>query len=200
MEDVLAKALAQIKWEEDEANFIGKANSTYYGSRHNERVERRDHSHRTGDCIALKYEVAELLKQGHLREFLTDKEKQTYARRDDQRQTNVVDSPPEPPRQDRVINYVAGGSEISGISYSAAKRHTQQVSNAEIHPRREHPSKIDETVTALREMQVDESKLSRRTTMLAGFSGKQKSTLGEIVLPVYAEGVNLYINFLVLDC
>ncbi|KAK0605617.1 hypothetical protein LWI29_028914 [Acer saccharum] len=49
-------------------------------------------------------------------------------------------------------------------------------------------------------MQVDESKLSRRTTMLTGFSGEQKSTLGEIVLPVYAEGVNLYINFLVLDC
>ena len=49
-------------------------------------------------------------------------------------------------------------------------------------------------------MQVDESKLSRRTTMLTGFSGEQKSTLGEIVLPIYAEGVNLYVNFLVLDC
>ncbi|KAK0594522.1 hypothetical protein LWI29_004756 [Acer saccharum] len=31
MEDVLAKAWAQIKWEEDEANFVGKANSSYYG-------------------------------------------------------------------------------------------------------------------------------------------------------------------------
>ncbi|KAK1563904.1 hypothetical protein Q3G72_034940 [Acer saccharum] len=49
-------------------------------------------------------------------------------------------------------------------------------------------------------MQVDESKLSRRTTMLTGFSGEQKSTLGEIILPVNAEGVNLYTNFLVLDC
>ncbi|KAK0570777.1 hypothetical protein LWI29_006363 [Acer saccharum] len=204
-----------------------------------------DHGHRTEDCIALKFEVAELLKQGHLREFLTDKGKQTYARRDDQRQTGSVDSPPEPPRQDRVINCISGGSEVSGVSYSAAKRHTRQVSNAEIQPNREHPSKVDETVTfrstdksdlfsphhdalvislhiancltkrilidngsscnilfnnALREMQVDESKLSRRTTMLTGFSGEQKSTLGEIVLPVYAEGVNLYINFLVLDC
>ena len=54
--------------------------------------------------------------------------------------------------------------------------------------------------SALREMQVDESKLSHRTTTLTGFSGEQKSTLGEIVLPVYAQGVNLYINFLVLDC
>ncbi|KAK0602487.1 hypothetical protein LWI29_033942 [Acer saccharum] len=204
-----------------------------------------DHGHRTEDCIALKFEVAELLKQRHLREFLTDKGKQTYARRDDQRQTGAVDSPPDPPRQDRVINCISGGSEVSCVSYSAAKRHTRQVSNAEIQPNREHPSKVDETVTfrstdksdlfsphhdalvislhiancltkrilidngsscnilfnsALREMQVDESKLSRRTTMLTGFSGEQKSTLSEIVLPVYAEGVNLYINFLVLDC
>ncbi|KAK0591839.1 hypothetical protein LWI29_009079 [Acer saccharum] len=335
MEDVLAKAWAQIKWEEDEANFVGKANGSYYGSRRNERVDKKsndgrsepyptsdrrgiqsrhensrerntygrgiprssrpkveapeyllsiepvdlvavmremgksvkwprkmnalpehrdskircefhgDHGHRTEDCIALKFEVAELLKRGHLREFLTDKGKQTYARRDDQRQTGSVDSPPEPPRQDRVINCISGGSEVSGVSYSAAKRKTRQVSNAEIQPNREHPSKVDETVTfrstdksdlfsphhdalvislhiancltkrilidngsscnilfnsALREMQVDESKLSRRTTMLTGFSGEQKSTLGEIVLPVYAEGVNLYINFLVLDC
>ena len=36
--------------------------------------------------------------------------------------------------------------------------------------------------------------------MLTGFSEEQKNTLGEIVLPVYTEGVNLYINFLVLDC
>ena len=45
--------------------------------------------------------------------------------------------------------------------------------------------------SVLREMQVDESKLSRRTTILTGFNGEQKSTLGEIVLLVYAEGVNL---------
>ncbi|KAK4849341.1 hypothetical protein QYF36_023771 [Acer negundo] len=204
-----------------------------------------DYGHPTEDCIALKFEVAELLKQGHLREFLIDKGKQTYVRCDDQRQTGSVDSPPEPPRQDRVIDYISGGSEVSGVSYSATKRHTRQVSNAETQPNREHPSKIDETVTfrstdksdlfsphhdalvislhiancltrrilidngsscnilfnnALREMQVDESKLSHRTTMLTGFSGEQKSTLGEIVLPVYAEGINLYVNFLVLDC
>ena len=69
-----------------------------------------DHGHKTEDCIALKFKVAELLKQGHLREFLTEKGKQTYTRRDDQRQTDVGDSPLEPPRQDRVINYIAGGS------------------------------------------------------------------------------------------
>ena len=330
MEDVLAKAWAQIKWEEDEANYMVRVNN--HSNRRNDRVERRsndrrvdpyptidkrnsnprndgssnnthgrgntkstrqkvdapeynlsiepvdlvsvmkemgntvkwprkmnalpehrdarlrcefhgDHGHRTEDCVALKYEVAELLKRGHLLEFLTEKGKQTVARREEKRQSN--DTPPEPPRQDRVINYIAGGSEVSGVSYSSAKRHTRQVSNAEVMPNRDRPSTVDETVTfkstdksdlfsphhdalvislhiancltkrilidngsscnilfnsALREMQVDESKLSRRTTTLTGFSGEQKNTLGEIVLPIYAEGVNLYINFLVLDC
>jgi hypothetical protein len=105
-----------------------------------------DHGHRTEDCIALKFEVAELLKQGHLQEFLTEKGKQTLARRND-RMTNANDNPPEPPRHDRVINFIAGGSEVSGISYSAAKRHTRQVLNTEIQPSREHPSTFDETVT-----------------------------------------------------
>ena len=158
--------------------------------------------------------------------------------------TNPNDSPPKPPRQDRVINFIARGSEASGVSYSPAKRHTRHVLNTEIQPSREHPSTYDETVickstdksdlfsphhdalvislhiancltkrilidngsscnilfnSALREMQVDESKLSRWTTMLTGFSGEQKSTLGEIVLPIYAEDLNIYVNFLVLD-
>ena len=161
MEDVLAKAWAQIKWEEDEANYISRSNN--YSSRRNDRVDRRssdrrsepypigdrtsrqnegssdgrpykrayprtsrpkaevpeynlriepvdlvavmremgktvkwprkmnalpehrdaklrcefhgDHGHRTEDCIALKFEVTELLKQGHLQEFLTKKGK-----------------------------------------------------------------------------------------------------------------------------
>ena len=31
------------------------------------------HGHRTEDCIALKLEVVELLKRGHLKDLLTDK-------------------------------------------------------------------------------------------------------------------------------
>ena len=33
----------------------------------------RDHGHQTIDCRALRTKVAELLKKGHLREFLTEK-------------------------------------------------------------------------------------------------------------------------------
>ena len=38
-----------------------------------------DHGHRTDEYIALKLEVVELLKQGWLKEFLTDKGKATLA-------------------------------------------------------------------------------------------------------------------------
>ncbi|KAK0575845.1 hypothetical protein LWI29_008097 [Acer saccharum] len=242
MEDVLAKAWAQIKWEEDEANYIGKANSTYHRNRRNDRVERRSSDRRSEPYPTNNWRNTQPRHDG-------SDDRHSYgrsnARRNDQRKLDVVDSPPEPPRQDRVINYIVGGSEVSGVSYSTAKRHTQQVSNTQIQPGIEHPSKVDETVTfkstdksdmfsphhdalvislhitncltkrilidngsscnilfnsALKEMQVDESKLSRQTTMLTRFSREQKSTLGEIVLPVYTEGVNLYINFLVLEC
>ena len=36
-----------------------------------------DHGHRTEYCTALKLEVAELLKRGHLKDLLTDKGKST---------------------------------------------------------------------------------------------------------------------------
>ncbi|GMN47594.1 hypothetical protein TIFTF001_016781 [Ficus carica] len=38
----------------------------------------KDHGHNTIDCRALRAEVAELLKKGHLREFLTKKGTETY--------------------------------------------------------------------------------------------------------------------------
>ena len=44
MEDVLAKAWAQIKWEEDEANFISKVNNS---NRKYDRVDRRSNDRKT---------------------------------------------------------------------------------------------------------------------------------------------------------
>ena len=53
---------------------------------------------------------------------------------------------------------------------------------------------------ALREMEISKSSIVHRSTVLIGFSGEHKSTLGEIILSVYAEGVNLPTRFLVMDC
>ena len=53
---------------------------------------------------------------------------------------------------------------------------------------------------ALADMGAELEKINRRTTVLIGFSGEQKFTIGEITLPVYARWINKMTNFLVLDC
>ena len=54
-------------------------------------------------------------------------------------------------------------------------------------------------LSALKEMNIDKAHIYRHFTVLVGFSGEQKFTLGDITLPVYAVGVNLHITFIVLD-
>ncbi|KAL5544691.1 hypothetical protein UlMin_008475 [Ulmus minor] len=145
----------------------------------------------------------------------------------------------------KVINVITGGSEVSGITYSAARRHARAAVNPEnnmsptpqtgasnlvlsfidnedstlINPH--HDALVISLLiancrikrilidngsstnviflSALKEMNIDEAHIHRRSTVLVGFSGEQKFTLGDITLPVYAAGVNLHITFVVLD-
>ncbi|XP_048613422.1 uncharacterized protein LOC125587248 [Brassica napus] len=59
--------------------------------------------------------------------------------------------------------------------------------------------------TAYQDLGLDESALTRKTTPLVGFnvevgfSGEVKQTAGEVVLPVYAEGINMSTKFLLVD-
>lgn len=55
-------------------------------------------------------------------------------------------------------------------------------------------------LNALRDMKVDESTITRKSTVLIGFSGEQKHSIGEVNLHVWAEGVNLQTKFIVVDC
>ncbi|XP_056843237.1 uncharacterized protein LOC108831692 [Raphanus sativus] len=88
-----------------------------------------DHGHTMEDCIALKIEVAELLKKGHLREFLSDKAKNLLNKEGPGLPTEAA--PAFPPQQDRVIHVIPGGSEVSGISSAAAKRSTRNGRNSQ---------------------------------------------------------------------
>ena len=74
------------------------------------------HSHSTLDCIALRFEVADLLKKGHLHDLLFDKGKNTLAQRDARNDDQPTESTPK-----RTVNVIMGGSEVSGITYSAAR-------------------------------------------------------------------------------
>ncbi|XP_048618613.1 uncharacterized protein LOC106404218 [Brassica napus] len=67
-------------------------------------------------------EVNELLKKGHHREFLSEKAKSHLSKETTGKPTEVA--PVSPPQQERVIHVISGGSEINGISHTAAKKST----------------------------------------------------------------------------
>ncbi|VVB11381.1 unnamed protein product [Arabis nemorensis] len=53
---------------------------------------------------------------------------------------------------------------------------------------------------AYKELGLDEAGLTRKSTPLVGFSGEVKQCMGEIMLPVYAEGINKQTKFLIVGC
>ncbi|KAF2579837.1 hypothetical protein F2Q68_00004785 [Brassica cretica] len=71
----------------------------------------RDHGHKSEDCVALKIEVNEFFKKGHLREFLSEKAKSHLSKETTRKPTEAA--PVSPPRQDQMIHVISGGLEIS---------------------------------------------------------------------------------------
>ncbi|XP_022557518.2 uncharacterized protein LOC111205653 [Brassica napus] len=203
----------------------------------------RDHGHKTEDCIALRIEVNELLQKGHLREFLSEKANAHLSKETAGKSKGAA--PASPPRQDRVIHVISGGSEVSGESHTAAKKSTCNAKHGlkTTQPKRlllgtdeiSFTTKEQEKIltphhdalvfsltvanclvkrilvdnnsssniifqTAYQDLGLEESPLTRKVTPLIGFSGEVKQTAGEVILPVYAEGVNMSTKFLVKDC
>ncbi|KAF3575523.1 hypothetical protein DY000_02031040 [Brassica cretica] len=83
----------------------------------------RDHGHKTEDSNALKIEVNKLLQNGYLREFFSEKAKNLLSKETPMKSTET--KPASPPRHDRVIHVISGGSEVSGISHAAAEKSTR---------------------------------------------------------------------------
>lgn len=82
-----------------------------------------DYEHKSYDYIALKKELQFLVKKGYLSEFIHN-DKFTNVRRD-RTPTRRNRTPPRqspPPPHLNIINFIAGGSEICGATYSQAKR------------------------------------------------------------------------------
>ena len=196
----------------------------------------------TADCVALRLEVLELLNKEHLKDLLTERGKSNLARREEKARD---DGPPPPPPINNTINCITGGSEISGVSYSVAKRHSRRVCYETSHLTIDKEGAFtnltigfiddrdsiqmnphhDALVLSLQvanfmikrvlvdtgssaniifsntlvDMGVSLNTINRRSTVLIGFSGEQKFTLGEVTLHVYVEGVNKMTTFLVLD-
>ena len=52
----------------------------------------------------------------------------------------------------------------------------------------------------IRTMGIDESEIVRQSITLVGFNGEPTNTIREIILPVYARGINRQTKFNVVDC
>lgn len=89
----------------------------------------KDHGHQTVDCRALRAEVAELLKKGYLRQFLTEKGRETYGLGGEAKERRVVqqiEDTPSPPPVRKTIGVIFGGSIYSGETVTAIKSHRRR--------------------------------------------------------------------------
>ncbi|KAF2589453.1 hypothetical protein F2Q70_00039297 [Brassica cretica] len=145
MEDVLSRAWAQVKWEEDVASRAKAQPKQDQRSARSDRGDREGRSSQKGskdsgsrnrgrtlvrfpsrswpkteDCIALRIEVNELLQKRHLREFLSEKAMAHLSKETAGKPKGAA--PTSQPRQDRVIHVISGGLEVSGVSHAAAKK------------------------------------------------------------------------------
>ncbi|CAH9056361.1 unnamed protein product [Cuscuta europaea] len=82
-----------------------------------------DIGHNTEDCVALRKEVAYLLKNGYLTEIMSERTKSLLGR--DGKASPDESRPPSPSAPCKVINFINGGSDLCGLTYSAAKRHAR---------------------------------------------------------------------------
>ncbi|XP_021747716.1 uncharacterized protein LOC110713575 [Chenopodium quinoa] len=95
-----------------------------------------DIGHTTDECVALRKEVAYLLKKGYLKELLSDRSKAPGKERESKQ-----GGPPPPPPFVKTICFTSGGSEVCGLTYSAAKQHAKESNKDQ--PDRREKSKID---------------------------------------------------------
>ncbi|XP_074377826.1 uncharacterized protein LOC141719351 [Apium graveolens] len=149
---------------------------------------------------------------------------------------------PLPPPHHKVINFISGGSDICGLTYSQAKRASREtdirvtqmgVGNDNLislifdesnKKNIREPQQVGLVISlpvgnclikrilvdngsatnimmlsTLTQMGLEESDMIKKLTTLVGFSGETKHTLGEITLPIYAQGVNLLEKFCIID-
>ncbi|XP_009612925.1 uncharacterized protein [Nicotiana tomentosiformis] len=71
----------------------------------------QEHRHKTKDCIALREEVVNMLRQGNLKELLSDKGRTNFARGREHQ------GPPKLSPPARTINMIIGGGDDASINY-----------------------------------------------------------------------------------
>ncbi|KAK9705346.1 hypothetical protein RND81_07G049900 [Saponaria officinalis] len=217
-----------VRWPKKSNNPNTKKDTSKHCDFHN------DFGHDTYDCIALRNEVAYLVKHGLLDDLIRN-----HDYRNPKTKKREENQAPPPPIHE--VKFISGESEICGLTHSAAKRiakevklkpPTTQVKNVtpvtfdnsdlqdipdlhhdglviiiQIGTARVRRVLVDGgssanliMMDALKAMSINEDQIVKKSDILVGFSGETKSTMGEIYLPTYTEGVSSYEKFGVLDC
>ncbi|KAJ9561564.1 hypothetical protein OSB04_006724 [Centaurea solstitialis] len=190
-----------------------------------------DHGHTTDECISLKKEISYLKSKGHLKGVIPEE----HGR-------------PASPVHTKVVNCITRGSEVCGLTYSAAKRHARdrpdehpipgetksktereldamtitfdQDDTQGVHHKHHDALVIQLTIgncstkrilidggssanvifaDTLKVMGIERLEIVRRSTTLIGFNGDPMNTLGEIILPIFAKGINKQTKFNVVE-
>ncbi|KAK9050700.1 hypothetical protein SSX86_030330 [Deinandra increscens subsp. villosa] len=175
-----------------------------------------DFGNLTDECIALQKEISYLLTKGHLKELIGRKKVKT------QEADKVPQRAASPPQDAQIINFISGGSDICGTSYSSAKKHAKESKSEQgDRPDPHHDSLVVTLYIAnhfvhrilidngssvniirldvLKKIGIPKTEIVARSSVLVGFSGETKSTIGDIRLPLYKEGVNSMQKFCVID-
>ena len=90
-------------------------------------------SHSTETCRALRGEIIEMLKKGHLREFLNERGRKTYGLDEEAKlvetyheEVQEQERTPSPSPIHRLIGMISGGSIFSGETSSTCREHTRR--------------------------------------------------------------------------
>ncbi|XP_070048176.1 uncharacterized protein [Nicotiana tomentosiformis] len=198
--DVHNRYESKIKIEDDQVGFPLSAKGREKNkekSKDDFDADRRTNGHRTGDCRHLREEVVTLLKNGHLREFLSDRAKNNYGRHRDN--TELSKAGEDPPRQ--TINMIFGENEINKVTFSAEKKmkvsitHSKRLREAS----EDDITFVEEDADGLLLLHNDASKHHSIHKTPRGFNLVSVTTQGEICLPTNAERVMKTNIFEVVD-
>ncbi|XP_070039244.1 uncharacterized protein [Nicotiana tomentosiformis] len=160
--------------------------------------------HRTKDCRHLRKEVATLLKNSHLRGFLSDRAKNNYSRnRYNAEPSNVGEYPPY-----QTINMIFGENENNGVTFSVEKNmkisitHSKRLQEDDITFTDKDTDGLllphNDALRVLEQAKLTGS-IIPATKLLAGFNLASVTTRGDILLFMNAKGVMKTTLFKVVD-
>ncbi|XP_074267007.1 uncharacterized protein LOC141590308 [Silene latifolia] len=167
-----------------------------------------DMGHTTEDCFTLRKEVAYLLKVGYLKDLIKAKGRieETGKNNQDSAAKKIARTPQtkSPSKPDNIPPITFSDCDLVGVPdiHHDGLVISMQIGTANV--RRilvDGGSSMNLIMLDVHKaMKIKEDQITKKSSVLVGFSGETKNTLGEIYLPTYIEGVAFYERFGVLDC